>query len=103
MFVRVSSYGEEDYRKITFGNAALQVTCSDFGATMTSVLFDGTEMTLNLNATTSQASTTARTTSTVAPSDSTTASGRTLFWTTVFAFQLTETPPPKRETVFLGV
>ena len=98
MFVRDVSYGEEDYRKITFGNAALQVTCSDFGATMTSVLFDGTEMTLNLNATISRASTTA----TVAPSDSTTASGRTLFWTTVFAFQLTETPPLSEKRFFWG-
>ena len=50
MFVRDESFGEEgDYRKITFGTDALQITCSDSGATMTSVVFDGTEMTLGFD------------------------------------------------------
>lgn len=47
MFVRDEASGEDTYRRITFGSDTLQVTCTDYGATMTSVMYDGAEMTLS--------------------------------------------------------
>jgi aldose 1-epimerase len=45
MFVTATPF-DGKHHAITFGSESLKVTCSDFGATMTSVIYDGTEVTL---------------------------------------------------------